>query len=274
MILGVDHIALSSESRAAFEAELSALKDGRMAVRFVEKDLPNSPTKKPYLSHYEETHDVAYLQPFSGIAIELTSHGSRTPDADAGYQAVFDRMPAGSSPRASAVSSADEIWKSFGFGDVKPARWNGAPIWHAANLPTTPPDGLSILAVLSPTHDLERSASFWTALGFKPESFGASWKRLKYASPLPRKSLDLALVQTGQPKGARLDSAGFPCLAFWTTDVAADCARLAAAGLSGTTEPSDHRVNGNELKLVFAKGPCGELVELIQVVRAGARSAR
>ena len=77
-----------------------------------------------------------------------------------------------------------------------------------------------------------------------------------------RTALELSLVaKPGAPRGY-LDTAGFTCVALFSTSVAEDPHFLAHRGVT-VSETGTIRVNGQELELFFAQGPAGELVEVI-----------
>lgn len=240
MILGVDHIALSCVD---LQGSVAAIQRAGYQVKFIEADLMNHSSKKPFLSVYQPVHSVAYCLAESGIAVELTAHGGIPSKSAAGYQ-----------PRISK-----ELWRIAGAEPFFDTDYEGF-------------DSL-IRSVEVPVMNVEQSFLFWTkGLGAREDLRSLDppvrARRLRWQSPISRWSLELILRETKIPTAQRcLDDAGFPCLAFLTNDAAADRSRLMELGVSQASEPSRHRVNGKSLMISFLRGPSGELVELIEVLQ-------
>jgi hypothetical protein len=73
MILGVDHLALSTEDT---DAGIIDLERRGFTRRFEQRGVPNSPAKQGLLATYQPLHDLAlFTHPDGGPAIELTNHG-------------------------------------------------------------------------------------------------------------------------------------------------------------------------------------------------------
>lgn len=72
MILGFDHLALSSADVPGTLASLAS----SFVLRFHERGIANHPAKRPFLEHWQDTHELAFVEPVEGPSIEITSHGS------------------------------------------------------------------------------------------------------------------------------------------------------------------------------------------------------
>ena len=72
MILGVDHLALSTNDMEKSKQELIAR---GYELFFHEAGIKNDLNKKKLLRHYQERHALAFFNSADGVAIELTNHG-------------------------------------------------------------------------------------------------------------------------------------------------------------------------------------------------------
>ncbi len=268
MILGVDHLALSV---GELKKSLDEVEKTGYGVKFIHENLPNSPIKKPFLTFYRSVHAVAYCQASRGISLEITEHGAPLGEEPSFYQVLFDRPPVSYKKFLKTLPCRPEIWQETVQRDAEAASWRPfrAQFWHStgsiiAGLP-------EIRAVLVPVSDLERSLRFWTEGLRAGETArgtggGRPWVRLAWRTPIPRWSLEIILQNTSKEMDLPyLDSPGFPCLAFLSNDVAGDRLRLIESGARETSELSDHLIHGKKLQIAFARGPSGELVELIEV---------
>lgn len=73
MILGVDHLALSTSDMQKSKKELIAR---GYELFFHEDDIKNDLNKKKLLRHYQEGHTLAFFYSANGVALELTDHGT------------------------------------------------------------------------------------------------------------------------------------------------------------------------------------------------------
>jgi len=264
MIVGIDHVALSCTDISAAIERLSG--EGFTPV-FVEKSLQNHPAKKPFLTHYSETHAIAYMRAPAGVAIELTCHSSTVASAaeHAGYQVLL-----GATLKSSTAAEADAVstfWSRQRQSKLKRA------VWAPFDTSVCVEEGADcrIKAVLLETSQLDASVRFWTeGLGFKASASGnvdgRRWSGLKFISPVPAFNLDLVLVEaSGAANTSQLDRAGFPCVALLSNNLAADLEKPALK-----THPAESfslSVNGKFLNIALLRGPSGEIVELIEPER-------
>jgi catechol 2,3-dioxygenase-like lactoylglutathione lyase family enzyme len=129
MILGVDHVALSSDN---VDRSLSDLTAKGFTLAFVEKNLPNAPEKKPFLRAYHPAHDLAYCRGERGVAVEITRHGGALGGAGGFYGLVFSG-PALTGLRVgcSDAAASRTFWTDgLGFQKSGPLRFSSpVPAW-------------------------------------------------------------------------------------------------------------------------------------------------
>ena len=215
MILGMDHIAVTSIDLEADGAKLEQL---GFRHKFTEIGLKNAEEKKPLLRNWSKTHDIAYYEGIEGTALELTQHHARSHEG-----------------------------KSRGFIPVI--------------------DESRVMGVIRAVEDLDKSKMFYSALGMTPEPWHGHMK-FRIDSPVEKLRSSLLMGPTANWEESApifLDDAGFPCIALLTTDLDADARRLHNEATQFITDDFRLTVNKQKLRIAFACGPSGELIELVQV---------
>lgn len=116
--------------------------------------------------------------------------------------------------------------------------------------------------------DQDKALRFYTEkLGFTAQAdiaMGPEYRWLTVVAPEGAQGVELALEPMAFPPARvyqrALYEAGIPATAFVTTDVAAEAARLRAAGVTVRGEPQDM---GPIVAVMFEDG-CGNLIHLVQ----------
>ncbi len=75
----------------------------------------------------------------------------------------------------------------------------------------------------------------------------------------------MLLVQDGDNQENQLDDQGWTCLSMLTTDMDAACNKVIGAGGTVVTEVYEVPADGKMLRLCFARGRTGELIELLDM---------
>ena len=275
MILGVDHLALSCADLAA---ALSAIRAAGYTVQFMHERLPNSATKRPFLSVYEPVHAMAYCRPQRGAALELTQHAAPLKEQASFYQVLLKTPPSGTTPFRGTPPCSLRLWNvALNTAGAQAVIWApfGAQCWRM-DAPTSDA-GSCVRAVAMPAVQLKRSVMFWTqGLGCRLIARGAErgrgWVHLSFRAAISAWSLEFILVEAGGVRRPNLDAAGFPCLAFLSTDLAGDRRRLREQGAAEIGEASSHEINGKRLRMIIARGPSEEIVELIEFDHRSSRT--
>lgn len=261
MIVGVDHIALSAPALAP---AATALRGAGFEPGLSRDPLSDHPAKLPFLGRATAHHATAMYHAKQSVAVEVTVHAPMAvATAQSGYEVLL-MSPAEDRGSAAAPAWPSEAWAAIGRHGAACA-WPelGARYWRVAG------PAAGVLAVAARVVDPERSIRFWTeGLALVPApSASRTVRALRSASRFGPWSLDVLLHESPAAAEATLDAPGFPCLAFVSTDVPRDADRLARHA-SAVGETFDLRLGDRDLRLVFARGPSGELVELVGVLRA------
>lgn len=273
MILGVDHIALTSRDVVDDGDALMRL---GFTERFRDVGIPNAACKRELQAQYRDLHDIAVFDHPSSVPLELTVHGPRlAQSAHFGFVPVVATLTPSRRPSPATthgpVGVGEALREAFGleatwypYADLSAAMWLslGAPSGGAP---------VSACCVA----DLDASTHFFREV-LKARTLGAgttggrAWRALEFSAPIARWRLRLLLAAaTGRTEcqPLMLDSTGFPCIALLTSDIAKDSAVIERA----LNRPLDGRfameVNGKPLEIAIVRGPSGELVELIEVRR-------
>lgn len=116
--------------------------------------------------------------------------------------------------------------------------------------------------VLSSSDVVAEKEFFTSALSFKNES-----EALKLSAPFPRWSCLLELRSSAQKLKCKLDSEGYTCLSFISTDMSADLKKVSQAGAQDILEPFEVSVNQKKLLVSLFRTPSNAICEFIHIAR-------
>ncbi len=128
-------------------------------------------------------------------------------------------------------------------------------------------DGPYVMGIIRAVEDVKKSEVFYSALGMTSEPWHGHMK-FRIDSPIEKYRSSLLMGPTKNKEECApifLDDAGFPCIALLTTDLESDARRLHIEETRFVTDDFRLTVNNKRLKICFACGPSGELIELVQV---------
>jgi hypothetical protein len=114
--------------------------------------------------------------------------------------------------------------------------------------------------------ELDRSAAFWTALGFRETAPAENGCRtLEIPAPLPdwRLAVRLRREQADAAPATTVDADGVVLVTALSSDLERDLERLAPTA-ARRSAPWAERVAGRAIRVAIVEGPSGELVELLQ----------
>ncbi|MGD1102103.1 MAG: VOC family protein [Terriglobia bacterium] len=250
MIIKIDHLAFSSLD---LQEDLGTFGSLGYEALFVEKDLRDLESARPFMKHFSGHVDMALMTRPGSISVELLHYGHVA--AEDSYlfpvlegtclnmERVRDAFVADG---GSFVRSKSSLLKADFFvpEGIQPAEF-------VCN------------RVVVDADDIESSADFWCSLGFKRVATGEQITHLEFRSPFMKGIYHLS-IRKREPRQARclLDSQGFNCIAFVTTDTDKERKRFDKLGME-CTEAEPLRVNTKDLRIFWLLGPCGEIVELI-----------
>jgi len=278
LILGVDHIALASRDLSADGAALAGL---GFTERFRDAGVPNAAVKRSLQAQHRDIHDLAIHDHPGSVALELTVHAPQlVASGHLGFVPVIAGVAAPplartAAPLASEVPAppgvAEALYEALGITATwQPVPELGAAVWSTkAQASTTVPACACCVADLAASTRFFRDTLKARALA-AGTSGGRAWQALELFGPVMRWRLRVLLVAAiaqAEREPLLLDSAGFPCIALLTSDIAKDGNAIESA----LGRPIDGRfgvgVNGKSLEIALARGPSAEFVELIQVRR-------
>jgi hypothetical protein len=254
MILGVDHLQI---------AVADAGSAGRLLERagyckvFEERDLFDGSGHRRLFGG--RGRSIAYYRAdWGGLSIELLDCGAG--DARGGEAAyrpfVGDGVTIEGPGRDDGVAYSPELEIECRVGPVDPGETGTRGI-------------LGTVAVSS--GDPERSERFWCGgLGFRAVDGVERTPRLLCLEQNlfgPRVRLLLEASARMKRGFEFIDDPGCVVLAFLSTDLGGDMARLLEHGGREHGEEIGMRINGRAVTAHFARGPCGEQVELIELGR-------
>lgn len=252
MILDVDHIALNVADLPAAAQWLSG--QGYQQV-FDAQHKPNLPSKAPLLHQTQPTHHLRLMRRAQAWPIELIDHGYLHPSRGAFVPLIGD-----------SPSSLGSALVPVEFDRLTTTTW-GSYQAYALGEPSQTAASTHLIGFAVAVTDLEQSIAFWGLLGFKPLNSHAQGAELGFRSLLGGTSYRLWLLKSDeQPTLPMLDDAGFACLALVTNALERVLKRLKERGYT-TTERCTFQPDQTPLEIAFARGPSGELVELIAVAR-------
>lgn len=234
-------------------------------VKFVESNLPIRPEKEHYMREVCSRHSLALLTSAEGSAVELIRHHDGLDKMHAPYCAVTDAPVAGSSPNTNADQISEALTDALGREFTQAELACGLP-YYAPVGGDAAKKGITMVAL--PSRDLATSTLFWTeGMGFSEISHGSGWCLLEFKAVF--KTLGVRLLLTQAPDNAcgirHIDDFGWTSLAFFSKNIHKSSSFLKDAGARDIGTPYPFTVNGNDLKLLFFRGPDNELIELMEV---------
>jgi len=256
MIAGIDHIALSSGDCGKAVRLMESL---GYRLAFSDCGVKNPAIKRDYMTGTCLFHDLSFLKSEGSLNIEVIDHG-RVNGRRGSIMPVFENAPR---HMFETVGGREDMHGE----SLLNGRFYGSDI-HAyfveGNDGSSHPRTLSRIVVKTP--DIARSASFWSALGFRSVSAGDGFAVLEFGSIMNRDRFLLCLEEaTGAPGAWSLDDAGFNCIALASSSVDRDRETLIMKNGIRPSGIESLTVNGKPLRIFFARGPCGEIAEIIGI---------
>jgi len=251
MIVGVDHVALSTDD---LEAGIKRLEVSGFRLHFAERGVLNPAGKSRFMLQPGGRHDLAYCAGPRGLAIELTRHERAMEEGSSAYEPVWEGKVAAGSVIGARLGGPDG---TSGRVPVRLPDFRTA-CWREGD--DGPP---AIVSLILPVPACEVSARFWCeGLGANLERQVEGAMEVEIRSPFPSRRGRLRLESRPQVKARHLDEAGFNCLALLSTEIDRDLEAVRAVARE-TSPVFSLQVGGKSVQLAFARGPGGELVELV-----------
>lgn len=234
-----------------------------MDIAFHERDVEVASLKAPVMRGPSPIHHMLLVRPKAGMLFEAIDHCTGSSDQTGPYQVLFSNAPSQNVYVPSKITDAAS--QAF----ATDCAWNVIP-GSDINCLTTPDQNAAqgVAGVILSRANIKAAQSFWVdGVGFKevrrdPDD---NWSLLKFTSPMPSWSHSLLLVRAGDNDENQLDDLGWTCLSMLTTNMDAARQRVLDAGGQVVTEVYEVPADGKMLKLCFARGRTGELIELLDM---------
>jgi len=210
---------------AAMDTQTRLLESMGYEQVFSSERIPNPEIKRPFMQAWCDYHTLALYRRDGSIPIEIIDY-EHTSSGHSRYD--LKQVPNGS------LTHPDE-----------------------ADTASNSVDSLD--TVVLETASLSATREFFRTLGLEQRDS----QTLTFASPLTDPTF-VKLREDSSAEETYLDTPGYPCLAFVTTDIEAELSRLSDAGYDVTAvEPI--ALPERTLEIGFVMGPTGEPVELVSL---------
>lgn len=250
MIVQIDHIALESDD---FKKSSQTLTRLGYKNKFYEENKRNLGIKRRLVKKFSSTHDLALFSKENCINIELLHHFSD--NKARGYiTPLFENLP----------DKYIEQRRAGEHFDCATLKGLNVPIKIKADDNIA---GFRFNKFIVETNEVGDSVNFWENFGFRKKSLYKKSVVLEFFSPYDQNIYQIFLQPGISKKKFFLDDLGFNCIAFVSSSTEKELLFLKNKGII-VTETERIIINGKMLKVFFAKGPSGELVEVIDIAEA------
>ncbi|MBS3165647.1 hypothetical protein J4444_00855 [Candidatus Woesearchaeota archaeon] len=256
MILKVSHFVFSSEN---FEENSKILNQLGYHSIFTQKNIRNLIIKRPLFTSFNDFHDLCYFTSPNNVGVELLNWNS-TISNESNFVPMFEKVDGNLLKYFRALT-----FNSFNFYEGKMDNFTNFCFLDKSN------NSFKMNSLMTKTEDIKKSIEFWKILGFEvksheinDESGDERFVVLHLNSILPRtETFTLYLKQTSNiNKNPHLDDKGISCLSFLSTDIQKE-KELLLAHHAKVIEVGELMINNKLLNILFAVGPSGELIEII-----------
>lgn len=261
MILGLSHVALSTDDIERSAARLSQL---GYTLRFDEPFLENHAAKAGMLDHYHPRHHIRSLEAPGGMAIELLNHGPMSTRQAAGLIPVFRSaapLDGWQARAADDLPMAPDAWplleraldaRLLVFEDPE---LRLTLLWYRSD------EAPGLFACAVPTADISGMEDILKAMRFRADPRTGLWSLL---TPIPALQARLIPVpfrahENWQAR-APLDATGCPCMALMARGT--DQTQLPDA-LRGTAETFTLTINEKPSRITLLRPDQGPVIELV-----------
>jgi len=258
MILGVSHIVLGSTDLTFDRALFEGL---GWTTRFEHRGIPTPAGKRTFMSTVSRAQGLVFMQPPTGIAVELIHYADVLPDSSASPLQVLLPRPM----ELEGYRRIDDVGDCLGAEAYEIPRAT-CPLWFSRAAPVPS-------AIMHYVSDMDAAVRFWhDGLGFKRSPAGSvppvPETTLELRSVVPHWSATLRLVPLkGPPLPSLLDGPGFRCLSIIASNAERAADDLRRAGASASTGPMDLVIDGKPLRLEILRGPDGVFIEILSTSR-------
>jgi hypothetical protein len=250
MLIEIDHIAISS---IRFAEHIKIMKTIGYAPTFIETNIDNLQIKRQLLNRYDAKHDLALLNSVGNIGIELVNH-RYIHESDAYIVPIFENIP------YELIEDIKEK-KINNIGFCAKMKAFDIPIY----ISDSDSPNLQFKKFVVKTKNIKKSILFWELLGFKVIQTTPDLVFLEFRALLHKNIYHLYLQKNNDDNIIHcLDDRGFNCIAFISNSAKNEKEFLDKKDVS-TTNIEKFVLGEKTLDIFFAKGPSGELIEIISI---------
>ena len=250
MIIQIDHVAMSSMN---FEEHIKIMNSLNYKPQFIETGIKNLQIKRRLMKQFSEDHDLAVLTSSGNIGIELINH--RHINIGNSYIVpIFENVPDDLTESLGRIRINDCIFTEARMKSID------VPIFikEDANKNVFRFNKMVIRVV-----DFKKCIIFWECVGFKLLKIKKGFALLEFKSLVNKDVCQIYLQEYGSGNNKPyLDNRGFNCIAFISNSAKNEKEFLDNKGVE-TTEIEELILNQRVLDIFLARGPCGELIEII-----------
>lgn len=248
MIISLDHVGITSNN---IECDSILFSNLGYQKYFVEKNIVNSPEKLKLMKSDAEYHNICFIRHKTGIPIELIEYSLECPTLNsyAGLLFASNKAPCNLSlikkvGPLNYPSYFSTLNNSFG-GCIYPL-----------------PNRTDFYGAYFKVSSIANSINFWVSLGFRLQVVSYKFASLVFEDYLSKKQWTVHLIYENNISPNYLDVSGVNSLAFISTSPIKDRQKISDNGYI-TTSIFEIEINNRLIKIFFAVGPSGELVEII-----------
>ncbi len=263
MIIKVSHLVFSSNNFEENSRELGLL--GYQCI-FTETNLPNKEVKRPLFSHFSERHDLRYFSLSESVGVELLNWRHKSMQ-ESNFVPLFQNIPSSFLNQYSVRN--DLVPEQFKLGIF--SFFKG--VISTLHLPffflRREHSSAQLNGLFVKTSNLEESILFWKHFRFVVSEVNNDQAILILKSPLPQTPPFSLYLQKEKNinLNPHLDDFGVSCISFLSSDADKEKDLLKKIGIT-IFDVGHLLINQKLLKIFFALGPCGELIEVIDVKEA------
>ena len=250
MILKVSHLVFSSNN---FEDDCRRLPHFGYKNIFTDLNIENLEIKKPLFTNFNKLHDLSYFTLKNSLSIELLNWRTGN-HRQSNFIPIFEGLD---EKNLNSIKTKKIGNISLKQGNMK---YFNIPICLLFK------ERFQLNKMLVKTSDILKSISFWKNLGFVLLEQNDDFAVLQLSSVLPgfypfnlylEKANDINLEPC-------LDDNGISCISLLSSSVEQEKIKLSRQAIE-IFEVGELLINQKLLNIIFIRGPCGELVEIIDL---------
>lgn len=250
MPIGIDHVAICSTK---FEDHIKIIKSLGYQLVFTEKNVENLQIKHDLMKRFSDKHNLTLLTAKNNIGIEFINH--KYVNSNDGYIIpIFENVPSELTEKIKGKKIQELVFNTK-------MKLDSIPNYILDDVGDT----FQFSKILVKTKNVSKSTKFWEYLGFRVLRAKKDFSLLEFRSLFNKEVYHMYLILDKNINDMHyLDDNGFNCIAFISNSAENEKKVLDKKGIN-TTKIEKLTLNQKLLNIFFARGFCGELVEIISI---------